>query len=155
MRSMWPGVLPVCSRLQTSLAQILLSAALLGSLSLSAAASPSVWVFTTKQLPPLKRMELAHQVFVLDDIEKPLNALKFQYPGNDDKAQQHANAILNSQKGQALLAQIKRNARSVAIAWQFGITRLPAVLVDEQYVVYGEYNLHIAVDRVARYRHAR
>ena len=142
------------SRLQTSLAQTLLSVALLGSLSLSAAASPSVWVFTTEQLPPLKRLDLAHQVFVLDDIEKLLRALAFQYPGSEGKAEQKANVILNSQKGQALLAQIKRNAHSVAIAWQSGIARLPAVLIDEQYVVYGEYNVQIAMDRVKRHRHA-
>ena len=120
-----------------------------------AESSSAVWVFTTEQLPAIKRLDLVDQVFVLDDIERPLQALSFQYPGSEDKARQQANTILNSPQGQILLEQVKRNALSVAIAWQSGITRLPAVLVDEQYVVYGEYNVQAALDRVDRYHHAR
>lgn len=149
MVSMWPGVLPMRRRL------IVGWVLLIATRPCIAEPAASVWVFTSEQLPPITRMDLAHQVFVLDDIEKPLQALSFAYPGSDDTARQRANTLLNTPTGQALLEQIKHNARSVAIAWQFGITRLPAVLVDEQYVVYGEYNVHIAVDRVARYRHAR
>jgi len=99
-------------------------------------------------------MNLAHHVFVLDDIEKPLAALAFDYPGSDEKARQRANAMLNSPEGQALMAQIKRNAQAVAVAWQSGIEKLPAVLVDEQYVVYGEYDVHAALQRIESYRHA-
>ena len=114
-----------------------------------------MWVFTTEQLPPLKQLGLAEHVFVLDDIEKPLATLSFDYPGSEAQARQHASALLNSPQGQALLADIKRNAKAVAVAWQSGIAKLPAVLVDEQFVVYGEYDVRTAIARIEAHRRAR
>lgn len=113
-----------------------------------------MWVFTTEQLPPLKHVGLAEHVFVLDDIEKPLASLSFDYPGSEAQARQRANVILNSPLGRATLADIKRNAKAVAVAWQSGIAKLPAVLVDEQFVVYGEYDVRIAVERIEAHRRA-
>jgi integrating conjugative element protein (TIGR03757 family) len=149
MKSMWREVSPVRRRSTIGLA-LLFTARLC-----AADTAASVWVFTTEQLPPIKRLDMANQVFVLDDIDKPLKALSFQYPGSDDKARQRANAVLNSPQGKTLLDQIQRNAKSVAIAWQSGIAKLPAVLIDKRYVVYGEYNVQVALDRVERHRHAR
>ena len=123
--------------------------------TVSAAETGRVWVFTTEQLPPLKHTHLAEHVFVLDDIEKPLASLSFDYPGSEAQARQRASALLNSPKGQALLADIKRNTKAVAVAWQSGIAKLPAVLVDEQFVVYGEYDVRTAIGRVEAHRRAR
>ena len=144
---MWRGALPVG---KAFLARI--SLPLFLSSNLSAAETGSVRVFTTDQLPPLKHVDLAEHVFVLDDIEKPLASLSFDYPGSEAQARQQANALLNSPRGQALLAKIKRNATAVAVAWQSGIAKLPAVLVDEQFVVYGEYDVRTAIARVEAHR---
>lgn len=147
---MWRGALPVRKAFFA-----LIRFALLLSANLSAADAGSVWVFTTEQLPPLKHIGLAEHVFVLDDIEKPLASLSFDYPGSEAQARQQANALLSSPRGQALLADIKRNAKAVAVAWQSGIAKLPAVLVDEQFVVYGEYDVRAALQRIEAHRRAR
>lgn len=124
------------------------------AVTVSASEPPeSVWVFTTAQLPALRRMDLATEVFFLDDIDKRLKDVAFTNPGNDERARQHATAILNSPRGQALLGHIKRNAQAVAMAWQSGIEKLPAVLVDEHFVVYGDYDVQSALHRVRQHRH--
>ena len=114
-----------------------------------------MWVFTTETLPPLRHSHLAEHVYVLDDIEKPLALLSFAYPGSDAQARHRASALINTPRGQAMMAKIQHSAKAVVLAWQSGITRLPAVLVDEQFVVYGEYDVKNAIARVEAYRHAR
>ena len=52
------------------------------------------------------------------------------------------------------MAQLKSSAEAVAMAWQFGIDKLPAVLVDYQYVVYGDFDAKNALARIEAYRHA-
>ena len=37
-------------------------------------------------------------------------------------------------------------------AWSLGITSIPAVIVDQRYVVYGESDLGQALVRIERYR---
>lgn len=147
---MWRGALHVRKAFL-----VLMSLPFLLAANLSATETASVWVFTTEQLPPLKHIGLAEHVFVLDDIEKPLASLSFEYPGSEAQARQQASALLSSPKGQALLADIKRNANAVAVAWQSGIAKLPAVLVDEQFVVYGEYDVRTAIERIEDHRRVR
>jgi integrating conjugative element protein (TIGR03757 family) len=121
--------------------------------TLQASAQPeSVWVFTTATLPTLRQLDLSTQVFTLDAIEKPLRHLSFPYPGSEDAARNQAVLMINSRQGQAVLEQLRRNAQALALAWQSGIDKLPAVLVDQTYVVYGEYDVQIALDRVALFR---
>lgn len=112
----------------------------------------TVWVFTTEQLPTLRHLDLASEVFVLDDIEPTLSALSFRFPGSEEKARARANTLLNSSSGLHLLDELKSNSNAVAMAWQSGIAKLPAVLVDRMYVVYGEYDIGRALQRVAHYR---
>ena len=112
----------------------------------------SVQVFTTAQLPTLRRLDRATQVWVLDSIETPLNALSFPYPGNEDAARRQAVSLINSPRGRAVLAQLRRTAQAVALAWQSGIEKLPAVLIDHHYVVYGDYDVQVAVERVALFK---
>ena len=126
------------------------------TLSARAETAPtSVWVFTTDRLPEIRGLDLATQVLTLDAIKKPLKSLSFVYPGTEEAARQQALAVINSPKGQDVLAQMRTNAQAVALAWQHGIDKLPAVLVDETYVVYGVYDVRSALDRVERVRHAQ
>ena len=79
-------------------------------------------------------------------------ALAFPFPGSEEAARRQAVTLLNAPQGQALLAQLRRHAQAVALAWQSGIEKLPAVLVDQRYVVYGAYDVQAALARVARFR---
>ncbi len=54
--------------------------------------------------------------------------------------------------GQALQRHIGRAYQDVAEAWGLGIAKLPAVVVDRRYVVYGESDVARAAARIETYR---
>lgn len=121
----------------------------------SHAADPTVWVFTAGRLPALQNVYEADRLFVLDHAEDALRRLSFANPGSDAAARDRAMVILQSPRGQAAIARMRNSAEATTVAWQHGIEKLPAILVDDQYVVYGVFDVASAVDRVARYRDAR
>jgi len=112
----------------------------------------TVWVFTAGKLPPVLQVAHADRLFVLDDVDQSLKALSFPNPRNEAQARQRAMRMLQSPKGQAVLTRIRHSAEAIAVAWQHGIVKLPAILVDERYVVYGIYNIDAALAQIARYR---
>lgn len=56
--------------------------------------------------------------------------------------------------GQELQHRLGRAYQGVAEAWGLGITKLPAVVVDRRYVVYGEPDVARAVARIESSRRA-
>ena len=120
------------------------------------ASDPStVWIFTADRLPTLQHVEQADRLFVLDHADTALRGLSFNNPSSEVQARQRAMAIIQSPKGQAAIDRMRNSAEAIAVAWQHGIQKLPAVLVDERYVVYGVYDVESALAWVARYRDAR
>ena len=124
-------------------------------LHVEAAEPATVWVFTADPLPPLQHTERADRLFVLDAVDNALKKLSFANPGNEAQATQRALALIQSQDGQAMMARLRLSAEAIAVAWQHGIAQLPAVLVDERYVVYGVYDVESALTRIAGYRDAQ
>ena len=119
------------------------------------AADPSVWVFTADRLPALKNVDRADRVFVLDHADNALKNLSFPNPGSEAAARDRAMLIIQSPQGQAAIARMRQSAEATTVAWQHGIEKLPAVLIDAQFVVYGVYDVAVAVEQIARYRDAR
>lgn len=54
--------------------------------------------------------------------------------------------------GQDLQRRLGRAYQDVAQAWGLGITKVPAVVVDRRYVVYGESDVSRAAARIETYR---
>ncbi|MBN0997448.1 TIGR03757 family integrating conjugative element protein, partial [Pseudomonas aeruginosa] len=54
--------------------------------------------------------------------------------------------------GADLQRRIASAYQGVADAWSLGVTSIPAVVVDQRYVVYGEPDVARAVARVAQHR---
>lgn len=54
--------------------------------------------------------------------------------------------------GEALQRRIGHAYQGVADAWGLGIAKIPAVVVDRRYVVYGEPDVPRAVARINAYR---
>ena len=57
--------------------------------------------------------------------------------------------------GQDLQRRLGRAYQCVAEAWSLGIAKLPAVVIDRRYVVYGEPDVARAVARIEAYRSAQ
>ena len=115
----------------------------------------SVWVFTANRLPTLRNLGHADRVFILDHADNALRGLSFNNPGNEAQARDRAMVIIQSPQGQAAISRMRNSAEAIAVAWQHGIEKLPAVLVDERYVVYGVYDVESAVAQIVRVRDAR
>jgi integrating conjugative element protein (TIGR03757 family) len=59
-----------------------------------------------------------------------------------------------SQGGADLQRRIATAYQGVADAWSLGITTIPAVVVDQRYVVYGEPDVARAIARIEQHRRA-
>lgn len=59
-----------------------------------------------------------------------------------------------SQGGADLQRRIASTYQGVTDAWSLGITSIPAVVVDQRYVVYGEPDVARAVARIEQHRRA-
>ncbi|MEM9257656.1 MAG: TIGR03757 family integrating conjugative element protein [Pseudomonadota bacterium] len=117
-----------------------------------AAHLPSVAVFTAKSLPPLIGVDPEHTVFILDGVENELASMRFAYPGSEEAAKKMALARVNSPAFQASIERIKVSGQALVQAWVMGIEKLPAVLVDDQYVVYGQWDVNAALETIREYR---
>lgn len=54
--------------------------------------------------------------------------------------------------GLALQERMRAAYQGITDAWSLGIIKVPAVVVDQRYVVYGEYDLDRALARIRQYR---
>ncbi|QXI31199.1 TIGR03757 family integrating conjugative element protein [Pseudomonas vanderleydeniana] len=51
-------------------------------------------------------------------------------------------------------ADISRAHQDIVDAWSLGVSRIPAVVVDRRYVVYGDPNVERALARIEQFRRA-
>jgi integrating conjugative element protein (TIGR03757 family) len=92
---------------------------------------------------------LANAQVILVDHPATLEAsLSANLPSDPDKAQ----ALLQQRINPKLAARISQAHQDVANAWSLGVSKVPAVVVDKQYVVYGEPDVQKALERIATFR---
>ena len=126
---------------------LLLGLALLVS---GAASAQEVWVVTDSSHRVTGKATV-HRLIELDMPQHFEAELAAQLPSDPQRA-----AVLVQQRlkhgGQPLQKRMRDAYQGVADAWSLGITTLPAVVVDQRYVVYGESDLDKALARVAQHR---
>ncbi|WP_233149324.1 TIGR03757 family integrating conjugative element protein [Herbaspirillum camelliae] len=81
-------------------------------------------------------------------------ALGVQLPGDPVQAETIVRRRL-AQAGTDLQQQLATAYQGVADAWGLGIAKVPAVVVDRRYVVYGDPDIARAVARIHAYRSSR
>ena len=65
-----------------------------------------------------------------------------------------AQTTFNQRMTPELAARLTQAHQNVADAWSMGVTKIPAVVVDRRYVVYGESNIRRALERIEEHRRA-
>ncbi len=102
---------------------------------------------------PLKTMggERVIELDLPDRIEAELSAGLSADPGQAETIVQQR---LHDGK-KALQRRIGRAYQDVADAWGLGIAKIPAVVVNRRYVIYGEPDVARATARIDAYRNAR
>lgn len=112
------------------------------------AAAAEVWVVTDSHHPVLGQ---ADRRVILDAGA----VLEAELAANLPTDQERASAIVRQrlkQGGTELQRRIGTAYQGIADAWSLGVTKVPAIVVDRRYVVYGETDVARAVARIDQYR---
>jgi integrating conjugative element protein (TIGR03757 family) len=91
------------------------------------------------------------RVVELDDAARIESALAADLPSDPAEAAAVVQQRLRD-GGDALQHRLADAYQDVTDAWGLGVTKIPAVVVDRRYVVYGETNVSRALARIEAYR---
>ncbi|QTB44277.1 TIGR03757 family integrating conjugative element protein [Burkholderia pseudomallei] len=115
----------------------------------SAAHATDIWIVTDQQHPV---RELAHARVIELDAPTRINAsLSRDLPTNPGEAAAEVRARLATN---AIAQQLDDAYQDVTDAWRAGVAKIPAVVVDQRYVIYGDADVSHAVARIQAYREA-
>ena len=97
------------------------------------------------------RVRSTVRVIELDAAERLVESqLEVQLPADPQQAATIARQRLKN-GGAALQKRLALAYQSVVEAWSLGITKIPAVVVDRKFVVYGEPDVNRAVSLIEQY----
>jgi integrating conjugative element protein (TIGR03757 family) len=91
------------------------------------------------------------RVVELDDAARIESALAADLPSDPAEAAAVVQQRLRD-GGDPLQHRLSDAYQDVTDAWSLGVTKIPAVVVDRRYVVYGETNVSRALARIEAYR---
>lgn len=109
-----------------------------------------IWIVTDAR-HPVAGAQAADRVIQLDAAQAIEAELSARLPDDPQRAAALVQRRLN-EGGDALQQHIREAYQGVTDAWSLGITSIPAVIVDQRYVVYGKNDLDHALARIERYR---
>ena len=115
-----------------------------------AAGAAEVVAFTLSSMP--LHAAGGATVHVLDARDGHAEAFGAGLPDDPERALAEVERRMASPAGRAALARIAAAAAGNALAGRLGIEKLPAVVVDGRYVVYGVRDVARAVERVEAWR---
>ncbi|MDH2238806.1 TIGR03757 family integrating conjugative element protein [Pigmentiphaga sp. GD03639] len=112
------------------------------------AAAAEVWVVTDSHHPVLGQ---ADRHLILDAAA----VLEAELADNLPTDPERASAIVQQRLklgGADMQRRIGTAYQGIADAWSLGVTKVPAIVVDRRYVIYGETDVARAVSRIDQYR---
>ena len=110
-------------------------------------------VVVTDSHHPVKTMG-GERLIALDEAHRIEAELSAELPADPKQAAAIVKRRLN-QGGADLQRRLASAYQGVTEAWSLGITSLPAVVVDQRYVVYGEPDVARAVARIEQHRRSQ
>ncbi|WP_446027568.1 TIGR03757 family integrating conjugative element protein [Lelliottia amnigena] len=109
-----------------------------------------VMVFTDRT-QPVHGVPVDARLVELDLAQRFENQLNTDLPSNTAQAARTVRQRL-TQDGSALQLSLAKAYQGVTDAWRLGIRKVPAVVVDQRYVVYGEADVPRALAHIAHYQ---
>lgn len=109
-------------------------------------------VIITDSRHPVRTMG-GEQLIELDEAPRLEADLSAQLPADPEQAAAIVKRRIND-GGTGLQRRIASAYQGVTDAWSLGITSIPAVVVDQRYVVYGEPDVARAIARIEQHRRA-
>lgn len=117
---------------------------------LPAAALAEALVYTDK--PHRVTAATDARIVLLDQQQHLETDLSRDLPPDPQLAEAIIHARLNSSSGKRLQSDLAKAQQDLTDAWSLGIEKIPAVIVDRRYVVYGEPDVAKALDLINRAR---
>lgn len=117
----------------------------------SLAVAADVWVVTDRAHPV--RTVAGARMSELDAPTRLEAALSADLPADPREAAARVQERLAADHG-TLTQQLSAAYQAVTDAWSAGVTRIPAIVVDRRYVVYGDTDVAHALARIQTYREA-
>jgi integrating conjugative element protein (TIGR03757 family) len=130
--------------------QRLLAIALLGA---CACAQGETWVVTDHAHLVTNTAE--HRLIVLDEQQRLEDHLTSKLPPDPTQAAATIQAYLASPEGTRVQQELIQAQQGMTDAWSLGVEKIPAVVVDRRYVVYGETDVTKAIALIDRARSAQ
>ncbi|WP_119736984.1 TIGR03757 family integrating conjugative element protein [Pseudomonas sp. Larv2_ips] len=119
-------------------------------LFLSTASHAETWVITDQAHPVSAPTGV--RIIRLDDQQRLEELLSRQLSADPRQAEATIQRFLSSPAGKRLQNDLAQAQQGVTDAWSVGIEKIPAVVVDRRYVVYGETDVSKAVTQIDRAR---
>jgi len=117
---------------------------------LSATAHAETWVITDQAHPV--SVPTGVRIIRLDDQQR-LEELLSQHLHNDQRqAEATIQRYLATPAGKRLQSDLVQAQQGITDAWSVGVEKIPAVVVDRRYVVYGEADAAKAIAQIDRAR---
>ncbi len=118
----------------------------------AASAQAGTVVYTDSQHPPTAiGPDAGYEVVYLDAPDRLQREIFGELAADARQAGQQARAVLQSPGWQQKEQQIAQAYRGGIRAWKTGVTKYPAVVFDDRYVVYGTADVALAREKLAEH----
>ena len=112
---------------------------------LSATAHAETWVITDQAHPV--SVPTGVRIIRLDDQQR-----LEQLPNDQRQAEATIQRYLATPAGKRLQSDLVQAQQGITDAWSVGVEKIPAVVIDRRYVVYGEADVAKAIAQIDRAR---
>lgn len=113
-------------------------------------AAPEVTIYTTYDLPAVFSREPATRIY-LDEPQRMMQTLSATRGISNRLSTGQVMRVISQKHGQHYFREVGRANAGLVQAWGHGITDLPAIVIDDHYVIYGIYDVRRARDLLAKY----
>lgn len=120
------------------------------ALFIVATVQAETWVITDQEHPVVAPVGV--RVIRLDEQQRLEEQLSRSLPPDPRQAAAAAQRFMATAEGARLQADLAKAQQRTADAWSTGVEKIPAVVVDRKYVVYGEPNVTVATALIDRAR---
>lgn len=122
----------------------------LAAILISTLSQGETWVVTDQAHPVVTPAGI--RVIHLDEQQRLEEQLSRSLPSDPRQATAAVQRFLASPEGKRLQDDLAKAQQGAADAWSAGVERIPAVVVDRRYVVYGEPDVATAIRLIDRAR---
>lgn len=120
----------------------------LAALVVSQTSSAVPWVITNSAHPIPATNEI--RLILIDQLSALEDELSNGLPSSPAAVQ----ALFDERMTAQMNTKIENAHQDIVDAWSLGVTKIPAVVVDRKYVVYGDSNVERALTKIQLYREA-